>query len=509
MTGRRRMPLPPELFPEPISLKQVIFVLMTLGWFAVSIPATMRFAWMDKVCIGGILFMSINPVDVTFFSYTNYRGDIRGIEFGVTDWLTITLIVAMQYAPRWRKRKLYYRNPNEIIMWLYLGWCALSIAVATVPQFAFFGVTRLLRAYALFWVAYNFVRSEEDLRFFISCVLGLTFYSFNDVLLDKYSRGVFPPRGTFDHQNSLVTFQNIMNFIVFAILMGDTDKVFDRRTMVYWAALGAGSLTSVATLSRGGMATMVMGYAMITPLVLWLKQDGRKFKKKFGALGVMFIAALPALAVVLPEIIKRFQTAPEESAHAREVFNELAEEMGSTHFFGIGLNNYSFAGGYIEHYRDILPPIDQGGLAHHIYWLHYAELGIVGVTLFALMMIGFILIMFHFILGRKDGLERILAIGLMVAFVIAMMIGKLEWNWRQTPMTMTYMMLAGLACSLPRVERERLAAEKRKRQQRAAMLLYARQQAGHVQGSRVGGYSGGQARPSSNMRQNRRKSVTQ
>ena len=501
------MPLPPELFPEPISLKQIIFVVMTLGWFAVSIPAAMRFAWMDRVCIGGVLFMAINPVDVTFFSYTNYRGDIRGIEFGVTDWLTITLIVAMQYAPRWRKRKLYYRNPNEILMGLYLGWCVLSIAVAIVPQFSFFGVTRLLRGYALFWVAYNFIRSEDDLRFFVYCVIGLTFYSFNDVLLDKYSRGVFPPRGTFDHQNSLVTFQNIMNFIVFAILMGDTDKVFDRRTLIYWAALGAGSLTSVATLSRGGMATMIMGYAMITPLVLWLKQDGRKVKKKFGALGVMFIAALPALAVVLPEIIKRFQTAPEASAHARDVFNELAAEMGSTNFFGIGLNNYSFAGNYIEHFRDSLPPIDQGGLAHHIYWLHYAELGIVGVTLFALMMLGFILVLFLFVLKRKDSLERVVAIGLLASFAIAMLIGKLEWNWRQTPLTMTYMMLAGLACSLPRIERERLAKEKRKRQQRAAMLLYAQQQATHARGPRAGGYSGARAAPGSDTRRGGRNSA--
>ncbi|WP_156427883.1 hypothetical protein, partial [Thiohalocapsa sp. ML1] len=97
------MPLPPELFPEAISFKQIVFVVATLGFLAGAIPAAMKFPWMEKVCIFGILFMTINPVDVTFFSHTFYRGDIRGIEFGVTDWLMITLVVTMQFSPRWKR----------------------------------------------------------------------------------------------------------------------------------------------------------------------------------------------------------------------------------------------------------------------------------------------------------------------------------------------------------------------------------------------------------------------
>ncbi|WP_295582939.1 O-antigen ligase [uncultured Lamprocystis sp.] len=467
------MTLPPELFPESISAKQIVFVLMTLGWFAAAIPATLRFAWMDRVCIAGILFMAINPIDVTFFSYTKYRGDIRGIEFGVPDWLTMTLIVAMSFAPRWQRRKFHFRNPNEVIMWAYLGWCIFSIFVAMIPQFSFFGVTRLIRAYALFFVAFNFIRSEDDLRFVIWTVVGLTFYSFVQVMLDKYVRGIYQTRGSFDHQNTLATFQNIMNFIAFSALMGDTGKVFDRWTKIYWGAVATGSFVTIATLSRGGLMTMIMGYAIITPLLFWLKQDGQKVKKKFKAIGVMCLAALPALAVVLPQIIRRFNEAPEASGHARDVFNVMAKQLGDTHLFGIGLNNYSFAGAYIEQFREQLPPVDQGGLAHHIYWLHYAELGIVGAALFILLMLGFIAVMLRFILKRKDGLERVFAIGVLAAFIIAMLIGTLEWNWRQTQMTLTYMMFAGFACSLPRVERERLREERRKKQQLQVMMVYA------------------------------------
>jgi hypothetical protein len=172
------------------------------------------------------------------------------------------MIVTMLKAPRWQKRKLYTRNPNEVWMLLYLVYSAFTITTALIPQFAFFGVTKLVRAYATFWIAYNFIRSEDDLRFVIWCVVGLTFYSFSQVLMDKYTRGVFPPRGSFPHQNGLATFQNILNFIIFAVLMQDSEQLFDKRTLIYWAALGAGVLTSVATLSRGGMATTVMGFVM-------------------------------------------------------------------------------------------------------------------------------------------------------------------------------------------------------------------------------------------------------
>ena len=457
------MTLPAEIFAEAISLKQVVFICMTMGFLVVAIPMAIRFSWMDKVCIAGIMFMAINPVDVTFFSYTFYRGDIRGIEFGITDWLTITLIAAMLNAPRWRKRRLYTRNPNEVWMLLYLALCAFSIVSALVPQFAFFGVTKLLRAYATFWIAYNYIRSEDDLRFIIWCVVGLTFYSFFQVLMDKYVRGVYPPRGSFPHQNGLATFQNMMNFIIFAFLMQDSAKLFDKRTLIYWAAFGVGVLTTVSTLSRGGMATMVLGCAMIVLLSFILKQKPDKIKKKFAALGVMFILSIPVLVIVLPEVIKRFETAPMESGESRHAANDASAEMGGDHFLGVGLNNYSFAINYLP-YGEHLNELDRG-IAHHIFWLHYAELGLMGLILFILMTGTFMWVALRFILKRKDSLERVFAIGVLTAFIINWLVGTLEWNFRIIQITLAYFMLAGFVTSLDRVERERIRKEKNKKRQ--------------------------------------------
>jgi hypothetical protein len=469
--------LPPEIFAEAISPKQLVFVVMTIGFLSVAIPMARRFEWMDRACMAGILFMAINPVDVTFFSNTAYRGDIRGIEFGVTDWLTITLTVAMLTAPRWRKCRLYTRNANQVWMGLYLGWCILSIATALIPQFALFGVTKLIRAYATFWVAYNFIRSEEDLRFIVWCVVGLTFYSFTQVLMDKYVRGVFPPRGSFDHQNGLATFQNLMNFIVFAVLMQDSEKLFDKRTLIYWAALGGGALTTVATLSRGGMATMVLGCGMVMVMTFALKQRSTKVKKKFAALGVMLVLSIPALAVVLPEIVKRFETAPEESGESRHDANLASAAMGRDYFFGVGINNYSFAINYMP-YGEHLAPLDRG-IAHHIFWLHYAELGIVGLILYVGMTATFMWIALRFVLQRRDSLERVVAIGILAGFIINWLIGTLEWNFRTIQITVAYFMLAGFVTSFDRVERERIAKERREKHRLALWFWMASQSRRH------------------------------
>ena len=414
--------------------------------------------------------MAINPVDITLYNYTNYRGDIRGIEFGVTDWLSLTMIFAMFNAKRWQKRTLYFRSPNEVPMWSYLLLCALTIFTAVVPQFAFFGVTKLLRGYLVFFVALNYLRNEADARYVVTCAVWISIYSFVQVFLDKYYRGVFPPRGSFEHQNSLAAFQNLMNFIIFAALLGDKGKLFAKQNLIYWIGLGGGTLTTLATLSRGAMATMIMGYFIVFMGLVVIKAKPTIKKKKWNAVALMILAALPLLAFLLPPIIDRFQNAPKESAEARHTFNDVAAEVGARDFFGIGLNNYSYVG--TTEFADVLGVKDAGGLAHHIYWLSYAELGILGPLLWFLMMAGFVIHIGRTIKRRRHDFEGILALGIMTGFIIAMLVGTLEWMFRQTSMLVTYMMLGGFGLSLGRLRESINIQNKRSQKIRKAVFAY-------------------------------------
>jgi hypothetical protein len=196
-------------------------------------------------------------------------------------------------------------------------------------------------------------------------------------------------------------------------------------------------------------------------LTFLLRQDSSKVRKKLGAIGIMILLSIPALVVVLPKVIERFQNAPVESGESRDVANLASERMGDDYFLGVGLNNYSFAINYMPYGKD-LAELDRG-IAHHIFWLHYAELGILGVILYVLMTGTFIWIALRFILKRRDSQERVFAIGIFTAFVINWLIGTLEWNFRIIQITLAYFMLAGFVTSLDRVEQQRIKKSKSSR----------------------------------------------
>jgi O-antigen ligase len=156
--------------------------------------------------------------------------------------------------------------------------------------------------------------------------------------------------------------------------------------------------------------------------------------------------------------------------------------MGDDYFFGVGINNYSYAINYMKYGED-LAPLDRG-IAHHIFWLHYAELGIIGVILFVLMTGTFMWIALRFILKRRDSLERVVAIGVLAAFIINWLIGTLEWNFRIIQITVAYFMLAGFVTSLDRVERERIEKE-RNDKRRLAIWFWMMKQGGQRNGVRA------------------------
>ena len=460
---------PAILYPEPISLKQIIFIFMTIGYFAVALPLVVQHKWVEKACIFGMMVMVISPIDITLFSYTNYKGWIRGIEFGVIDWLQLTVLYSMMHAPRWQKHKLYFKHDNMIPMALYLGICALTIFTSAVPQFAFFGTMQTIRGFITFWIAYNYIRSEEDLRFIMFCVVAVSIYNFYQVLMDRYVRGIFPPRGAFTHQNSLATFQNYYNYVIFAMLMGDNEKVFDKTNKLYWFGLGAGAFCVLASLSRGALAWMILGFLGTVLISFFLKHRKKKKKKKLKALGLMFLMALPAMAVFIPAIIHRFETAPKNSEEARTNMNHAAGEMGDDFLFGLGLNNYSFGVNNMKYSR-WLPPFDRG-VVHSLYYLHYGEMGMPGLVIFLIMTGGFHFVIIRFILKRKDSIERNFAIGCLMIMISTMLVGKLEWNWRQVQMMFPYFMFAGFALSLARVEKDREKHDKKEKMRIAYMFM--------------------------------------
>ena len=81
-------------------------------------------------------------------------------------------------------------------------------------------VIKILRAMAVYWVAYNYLRSEEDLRFFLMVLAAMVALQFLLVLQDRMN-GIYRAKGSTPHSNTLAMYINMMNMIFLAFVLGD------------------------------------------------------------------------------------------------------------------------------------------------------------------------------------------------------------------------------------------------------------------------------------------------
>jgi hypothetical protein len=278
--------------------------------------------------------------------------------------------------------------------------------------------------------------------------------------------GIYRAVGSTPHPNTLAVYVNMMNMILFAFVMGE--RKASRYTAAAWVGLAMGALIVLATFSRGALLALGIGFMLVIALSIWTQPRATKFK----IVGALMLAALPAAIKFAPAIIKRFETAPKESGLSRQQANSAAIEMAHNHFFGVGLNNYSFVVNNTEYVRFIPLEVDRG-IVHNIYLLHACELGWIGLGAFLLVIFGFLRLGVKFIRQRHDDVTSSLAIGITVAMTTLWVQSMLEWLFRQTMVTMQFFILAGVLAALPRVSKS-MRIEKLRL---AALLLYRSQAA--------------------------------
>ena len=132
-------------------LKQLIFIALSLGFIPTAAWFAIRYQWAERLLFAGALFSTCYLIDINLVSVEAYRGDTRGFEFGVTDWMVIALLIVMVRSPRWRHRRPDPFPPNSALLVTYLVIAMLSVATAYVPLYAGFGVFKLIRAMAVYW----------------------------------------------------------------------------------------------------------------------------------------------------------------------------------------------------------------------------------------------------------------------------------------------------------------------------------------------------------------------
>jgi len=199
--------------------KQVVFLLLTMivvpaaAWFGI------RYRWAERLLVACAFLSTAYLIDINLLSMELYRGDTRGFEFGLTDWMMIALVVTMARSPRWSRQRLQLFPPNSGPLLVYLGAAMLSLAFAYVPLYAGFGVFKLVRALVVYWVAFNYVRSERDLRFLILLLVAMVAVQFVLVLWQR-ATGLYRAVGSTPHPNTLGVYVNFLNMLFLAFVLG-------------------------------------------------------------------------------------------------------------------------------------------------------------------------------------------------------------------------------------------------------------------------------------------------
>lgn len=388
-------------------------------------------AWLKIALMTWVSIDLFNPMHINLISQENYRGDSRGIEITTVDLALIALRLSL---PPTKQRPA---TRHYIVRTLFFVAVMLSLKDTPDTLKSLFSVWKLVRMYMAFdaWALLLL-----DLSLVAAATHGLALgvlWQGTQVLWQKYVQHAIRTVGSMPHPNSLSMIVNLIAPMAFALWLSGRARKYAPFVV------GAAGISTIASLSRGGMMMFVMATGLGAMAAFSRGFSVRKLKMMIG----LFVAAGIVLARSIDTIIERFVTAPKESELARVLFNKAAKMMAEDHTFGVGINMYSYVldhGGYAT--RLNIEPGDRNGIAHHIYWLTAAETGYFGAVSYVLMIAAVWISAAR--LALHKGVRGDIGVGLTIGLSTMFLQGTAEWIARQTPMAYAFWLFAGLASAL-------------------------------------------------------------
>jgi len=435
-------------------VKYLVFSTMLVGGVPLMAFAAMSSARLRGLLLSLLVFSTVlgDVASINFLSTETYRGPDRGFELTLTDLVALALALAV--VARFPRR----------IRWLPLGtWpmallfvlAIVSTVNAQAPLLGTFTLFKLVRIYLLFWCVVNVVGTGVSLDYVRYGLVAMGLVMTVLALKQKYVYGMYRITGPFDHSNGIPLYCNLV--IPVLLVWGMTDRRLSsaEAALTVFASLGM-VFAVVATQSRAG--TLLTGLSVALTLVV-ANARARSPRVSWTTVTLVLIM-LAGGALVADTIVQRFREAPESSEQARDEFNVAARRMAGDRAFGVGLNNFSLVLTTVDRYNEhieVMKGEEQGGVAHHIYWLTAAEMGYVGLFAFLIVLGGFL---WRALLGaiRATGLESLLLWGFFIGFVALYLQGTLEWGLRITPMAFQLTICGALTVALSAKPRARRLA---------------------------------------------------
>jgi hypothetical protein len=327
-------------------LKYIVF----FGVIIVGVPVGFAFAKENKYVERVILFLAIfftcQTQSINFISREFYKGTSKGFEITLVDVVVIILFLLIIH--RKDINKIYLFPPGTILYFLYFSISCISILNAAEPLYSFFEVQKLARVYIYYWVLYNYIRDEKQLKsivFDMSLVMAFIFW---EVFKEKYINHGHQCSGPFSHQNAMCMYSEFFGCVIFAAVLNQKSKKGSfLKTLFLLVTFGMSAICVLFSLSRGGL----VAFGLALGIIFFVSYTTRLTVKKMTITLLFLIIGSLVMLKAWSTIHKRFTKAPKNSANTRVLLAIAAQKMADDKFFGIGLNNFGIK---------ILPPYPYG-----------------------------------------------------------------------------------------------------------------------------------------------------
>jgi len=465
-------------------LKYLIFFLALCLGVPLGIYLANKSPLFEKLVLIFLVLSTVIPDDtsINFFSREFYFALTKGIEISLGDLSALVLlgVIILQ-----RKDYAAPGIPPLTVFFLLIlvvsviSWITAPLSIP-VPQAAqehpflipyntfetklypIFETSKWLRGFLLFLAIYYYVRKPGNLDTVVLAICIATLYLGYVVLSDRYIHHIHRVKGTLPHPNSLATYMAMCGTFLFCILLNE--RRWPRISMLA-VTISLAGLSVVMTISRGGLAAMILGFGLSLILLGW-----RNFSiKNVVIVSLGAVAGVVVLAAAADTLLSRFVGEQDAAGDLeyRMYYNNQAKLMASERMFGVGPGNFS-AMSWDRYAAMVDPDNPPGTPAHNIWFLTLGETGYPGLVVFMGLWLRFFLMAAPLILWRLNGMDLAAATGATLLCFVCHVQAMVQLSFRQTPIFFMLMISLAIVAAIEQNWKSARKAEKEGLQPTAA-----------------------------------------
>ncbi len=419
--------------------------------------------------IYGTTILNSGSLDINFLSREWYRGTTRGIEMSLLDIIIVGLFFS-ELIRSVRERKFYI--PKNFLLYLvFFAYCLFSLLISSPRLFCLFEITKLVRGLLIFLTIALFIRGEKELKILVLALCCAALYQSQLAVKQRYFYGINRVFGNMDSPNGVSTYLLLIVGTVIPVIF--TENIKSRLKFLCLITLACAFVTILLTVSRTGF--VVIMFVTVGTSLACISMPKLNFATLKVVLGVIIGSVILSAALFkASDTIKGRMLSEdlesefgEESLSGRGVYTRLALQIIEDHFWGVGLNNWSYyvSNNYgpeigipynpyvgtdktpdqeLSRAMGNLDTTAQAAPAHGLIPLYLGELGIPGLILFGFFWIRFLVAGLRFLIRRKKDLASRLAIGIQAGIAAMLLQGFTEWNYRFSSIFLMVHILLGV-----------------------------------------------------------------